>query len=201
MDKKDFIKNISEEINKHNAIAKLTGTPSYYFSITPIIFSKRKKNVATKWNEEYYHWLGKKRAVLTNSMEHLLAFVKNTFKDVPIVFKTTTFFPGKSISIGIIKNEIDFSTIPTIKEYLTTAKENKEKKIVECLKKQLKLTNKDKIHFLFLVGEGKPAGKLEQTAGEAIISGKIYAFFWLKFNEKKEYYLDYLKPIKIKKLD
>ena len=72
--------------------------------------------------------------------------------------------------------------------------------ITECLKKQLKLKGKDKISFLYSAGEGFTAGKFESTSGEAIISNGIFTYFWLKYDKKKEYYLDYLNPIKIKRL-
>jgi len=201
MDNLTFIKNISERINKYKYIYKLGSSQRYYFRIDQISYSKEWKEGATPHNEEYYVLVEKTLVTLTNHPEKLFNFIEKNFGQLPITFSTPTFIPGKSLYIGLIKEETDTQNIPTIEDYFKIEKENEKKKIIECLKKQLKLNEKDKINFVFIVEENKPAGNLEETSGEAIISNKIYTPFWLKYNEKKRYYLDYINPIKIIDLD
>ena len=201
MDNLTFIKNISERIDKYKYIYKLGSSQRYYFRIDQISYSKEWKKGATQHNEEYYAIVDKTYILLTNSLERLFNFIEKTFGQLTITFSTPTFIPGKSLYIGLIKEETDCQNIPTIEDYFKTEKENEKEKVIECLKKQLKLNEKDKIDFVFIVEENKPAGKLTETSGEAIISGKIYTYFWLKYDNKTGYYLDYVNPIKIIDLD
>lgn len=200
MDKNSFIKKISEIIEKYNLV-RGKKFQRHYFIIEQIEYSKEWKEGATPHNQEYYVLVEKTLVTLTNHPEKLFDFIEKNFGQLPITFSTPTFIPGKSLYIGLIKEETDTQNVQTIEDYFKIEKENEKKKIIECLQKQLKLNEKDKINFVFIVEENKSAGNLEETSGEAIISNKIYTPFWLKYNEKKGYYLDYVKPIKIIDLD
>jgi hypothetical protein len=200
MDKKDFIQIVLNEINHHNSIPGQKVSKRFYFRTLQLNFSKSSKK-GIKYTKDYYGWISKKSCLITESPEKLYLFVRKKYGNIPLSYKNSTPSAIKMLSIQIMAKEIDYTKIPTIEEYYKTAKENEQRKITECLQKKLKLTKKDKIYFNDMIGENLPAGNLEETSGEAIISGKLYTYFWLEYSEKKGFYLDKLKPIKIIDLD
>ncbi len=200
MDKKEFIQNIYNEINHYNSIPGQKVSKRFYFRTLQLNFSKSSKK-GIKYTKDYYGWISKKYCLITESPKKLYSFVRKKYGNIPLSYKNSTPSASKMLSTQIMAKEIDYIKIPTIEKYYKTAKENEQKKVTEYLQKQLKLTKKDKIYFNDMIGENLPAGNLEETSGEAIISGKIYTYFWLEYNEKKGYYLNRVKPIKIIDLD
>ncbi len=200
MDKKEFIQNIHSEINHYNSIPDQKVSKRFYFRTLQLNYSKNSKK-GIKYNKDYYQQITKKYFLITENPEKLYSFVKKKYGNAQFRFKDSTKIVNKLAVVEIMTKDIDYTTIPPIEEYYKTAKEDEQKKVTECLQKQLKLKKEDKIYFNNMIGENKPAGNLEETSGEAIISGKIYTYFWLEYNEKKGYYLHYVKPIKIIDLD
>jgi len=200
MDKKRVIQNILDEINHYNSIPEQKVSKRFYFRMLQLNYSKNPKK-GIKYNKDYYQQINKKYFLITESPEKLYSFVEKKYGNAQFRFKGSTNIANKLAVIEIMTKDIDYTKIPTIEEYYKTAKENEQKKVTECLQKQLKLKKEDKIYFNDMIGENRPAGKLEETSGEAIISGKIYTYFWLEYNKYKGYYLNYVKPIKIIDLD
>ncbi|MGI6589911.1 MAG: hypothetical protein ACOX1V_04610 [Candidatus Iainarchaeum sp.] len=155
-----------------------------------------------KYNKDYYRWLSKKYCLITGDPEKLYKFTIKKYGNIPLsYYNCKNPITSKMLSVQIMAKEIDYTQIPTIEEYYKTAKDDEEKKVTECLQKQLKLKPQDKIYYKDMTGENLPAGNYEETSGEAIITGKTYTYFWLEHNKKKGYYLNYTKPIKIIDLD
>lgn len=203
MDKKEFTQNIQEATEYYTKRYNLKENPKFYFNLTQVTYSKNKTTEnAQKWNEKYYRQIDNNKIILTNSTEKLFEFIKSNYENIPLNFKGVNFIPGTYLSISVIDKEINFNLIQPINEILSSeSTDNRQKTIIECLQKQLKLNEKEKIKLTSIINEGSNVGKYESASGEAITSTNIYTYFWLKYNEKKGYYLDYVKPIKIIDLD
>jgi len=203
MDKTKFIQNIQEATEYYMKKYELKENTKFYFNLTQVTYSKNKTTEnAQKWNEKYYRQIDNNKIILTNSTEKLFEFIKSNYENIPLNFKGVSFIPGTHLSISVIDKEINFNLIQPINEILSSeSTDNRQKTIIECLQKQLKLKTQEKIKLISLVNEGYTVGKYESASGEAIISEKLYTHFWLEYNEKKGYYLDYVNPMKIIDLD
>ena len=201
MNEEEFVIEMSKKAQQHKKSNTISKNQRLYFIITLITFSKTKNKHNHKYNDEYYEQTSEPIIILTNSLKKLFRYIKQNFKKTQISLNNHPKIPNPYISIGILEEEIDFSKIQTIQQTLTTEPPNRQKIILECLQKQLKLKPQDKIKIIQTTNEGYTVGKHESASGEAIITGKTYTYFWLEHNNKKGYYLDYIKPIKIIDLD
>jgi len=200
MDKKNNLYNINKKIEEYKKATHAKENPRFYFDIFQTAYSKKKLKNYIKYNDMTYFKTEKRTLVITKSINNLSNYIKNKYKRIPIK-ENEPFCLEKNLTLKIIKKEINFNTILTIKDYLQTEQKAELKKITECLKKQLKLKDTDKISIISSTGEGQNAGDVEETSGDAITSTNTYTHFWLRYDNKKGYYLDYIKPIKIIDLD
>jgi len=203
MNEEEFSQNIQKATEHYIKEYNLKENTRFYFKLTQITYSKNKltKN-AQKWNEEYYSQIDNTKITLTNSPKKLYNFIKKNYNNTPLNFKGLNIKLGTQLSIHLIDKEINFNLIQPINKQLTTnSTDNRQKIILECLQKQLKLKPQDKIKIIQTTNERYTVGKHESASGKAITSKNIYTSYWLEHNKKKGYYLDYIKPIKIIDLD
>jgi len=202
MNKNIFFEKISEEIQEYAKVHAVKKNQKFYFETSLVEYTKQHSSNAIKYNEGYYSKIFNKetKVVLTASITSLFNFINKNYPKTPILF-STGFFKGKSVRVRIIKEEIDFTTVPTIEKILKNEpkgyNEKVQKLIVECAKKQLKLSQNDKTVIVYSTSENKSMGELEEESGELITFTKRFTYFWLKLDAKKGYYLDNLNPIKI----
>ncbi|MFA7132545.1 MAG: hypothetical protein WC108_04525 [Bacteroidales bacterium] len=203
MDKTKFIQVTKEVIDYYKNFYKIDADTRLYFKFNLLNVKNIRENKKTK--EEYFKQFEQETCIITKFIENIYDYFQKTYPELH-----ATFYPpapeivkkmNKLVKIEIIGREIDPSTIINIETNIKTEKMKEKNKVLECFKKQMKLKETDTIRFCSFSEEGNLHNGIKECEGTAIISGKLYTDFELKFSEKKGFYLSKIKPIKIIDLD